>query len=144
MRLLGFSFNKISAERLSVNQADFKELKINNNIDISSIEKANSEVFKAKDEELISVKFKYSINYEPNFAIIEIHGNILVSMESKKTKEFLKKWEDNKEMPEDARLALFNTIIQKSSIKALQLEDDMSFPFHMPFPKLSRQENKSN
>ena len=141
MKLLGCSFNKISAEKIKNIQ---EELKINSNINIISIEKANSDMFKAKDEDLFSIRFKYTIDYEPGFALVEIEGGLAISLNYKQGKELLKKWKDNQQIPEEIKIPLFNIILQKSSIKALQLEDDLGFPFHIPFPRLTKQENKGN
>jgi hypothetical protein len=137
MRLIGFNFNKISAEAIKNIQKGFK---INSNIDIDVIEKADLDMFKSKNEELISIQFKYLINYEPGYAKININGGILITLDSKEAKELLKRWKD-KEIPEDLRISLFNIILQKSSIKALQLEDDMGFPFHIPFPRFTKQDS---
>jgi len=138
MRLLGFNFNKISGERM---KSISEELKITSNIDIISIEKANSELLKSKDQDLFSVKFKYVVDYHPEIAVVEIQGGMALSLNSKQGKELLKKWKDNKQIPEEIKIPLFNIIIQKSSIKALQLEDEMTLPAHIPFPRLAKQED---
>jgi len=52
-----------------------------------------------------------------------------------KSKEVLKKWKD-KEIPEDFRLVLFNIILKKSSLRALQLEEEMNLPTHFPLPSI--------
>lgn len=137
MKLIGFNFNKINAESIKNIQKGFK---ISSNIDIHTIEKADLDLFKSKNEELVSIQFKYNINYEPGYAQIEINGGILIALDSKEVKELLKKWKD-KEIPENIRISLFNIILQKSSIKALQLEDDMGFPFHIPFPRFTKQDS---
>lgn len=123
MRLIGFNFNKISIERLN-NKAD--KIKFNTKIDISSIEPLKSDVLKTKDE-ILKVDFVYSILYEPDFAKLELAGNILLSVEPKIAKDVLKGWK-NKETSEDFRIFMFNIILRKSNIKALQLEESLAFP----------------
>lgn len=137
MKLLGFKFNKINIEKFT-NEA--KELKINTNIDISEINKIQTEVFKT-NEELLGIKFNYTINYEPNFAKLEFSGNLLISVDSKVNKEVLKKWKD-KQIPDDFRIPLFNLIMRKSSIKALEFEEEMDLPYHIPMPTLRNPENQ--
>lgn len=136
MKLLGFSFNKINIEKFS---SEKKELKINTNINILEINKIQTEIFKT-NEELLEIRFSYSIKYEPNFANLEFFGNILLSLDLKMIKEVLKKWKD-KEIPDDFRIALFNLIIRKSSIKALEFEEEMDIPYHIPIPTLKKQED---
>jgi len=133
MRVIGFNFNKISIEKLN-NKAD--KIKFNTKIDISSIEPLKTEVLKTKDE-LLKVDFTYSIIYEPDFAKIELAGTIILSVEAKIAKEVLKGWKD-KETTEDFRIFLFNVILRKSNIKALQLEEELGLPLHLPFPSLNK------
>ncbi len=137
MRLVGFGFNKISAEKKSDN---FKDLKINTGIDISSIKEVKSEYFKSK-EELIGVTFEYTISYEPDYGKLNFTGNVLLGLENKQFKEVLRRWKD-KELPDDFRLILFNIILKKSSIKAMELEEDLNMPLHVPLPSLTLNKKK--
>jgi len=138
MKLIGFNFTRINIERL---EGPSKNLSVNTTIDISSIEKTNVNFLKGK-EELVNVKFKYNINYEPKFAKLEFEGNMIIALDAKQSKDLLKKWK-KKETPEDIRVFIFNIIMRKSSIKALQLEDDLNLPLHIPMPRVSRQ-NQDN
>ena len=133
---MGFNFNKINVEKFSDN---LTELKINTNIDISDINEVKPGSFKTK-EILLGIKFNYTINYEPNFAKIEFSGNVLVSLDPKIAKNILKEWEDKK-IPDDFKTHLFNLIMRKSSIKALEFEEDMNLPYHIPLPVLKNPEN---
>ena len=131
MRIAGFNFKKISVEKTGEKAG---ELKINTKVDIPSIEILKPEFVKTKDE-LLQINFEYNVNYEPNFAKIEIIGSVIVALDPKSAKEVMKNWQ-NKEMPDDLRLSLFNVILRKSNIKALELEDEMNLPLHIPFPPL--------
>ena len=133
---MGFNFSKISIKKL--NNIDFENLKINTNIDIPDINKLDSDLLKTKDE-ILDIKFNYIIDYEPNFVKIELSGNIILSIDLKTTKEILKKWED-KQMSEDFKIGLFNLILRKANIKAIQLEDELNIPLHIRLPTLKKQE----
>jgi hypothetical protein len=140
MRLIGFNFTKINAEKTSDN---YKNLKINTGIDISEIREVKSDLFKTK-EELVGITFEYTITYEPGFAKLNFIGNVLLGLDSQKAKEVFKKWKD-KEIPEDFRLALFNIILKKSSLRALQLEEELNLPTHFPLPSIKvSKEDSSN
>ena len=136
MRIIGFNFNKINIEKFN---DKVENLKINTKIDVSEIKNIKSDFFKTK-EELIEVKFTYEINYDPDFAKIELAGIVLLAIEPKMTKDILKEWKDKK-MSEEFRILLFNIILKKSNLKALQLEDEMNLPIHIPLPSLQKQEN---
>lgn len=139
MKLLGLTFSKISIEKLNNLSQD---LKINANIDIAEIKQLNQDFFKSK-EEFIGIKFSYTLNYDPEVAKIEISGDLALSLEPKMAREVLRDWKENKKiMDEDFKIAVFNVILKKSSLKALQLEEEMNLPSHIPFPTLRKEELK--
>ncbi|MEN7982523.1 MAG: hypothetical protein ABFQ65_03685 [Nanoarchaeota archaeon] len=137
MRIVGFNFNKINIEKFS---DKLEKLNIKTNIDISEIESIDNNLLKT-DNSLLAVKFFYIIDYNPNFAKIELSGTILFELDKKQAQEIIKKWEE-KIIPEDFKLILFNTILRKSNVKALQLEDDMNLPLHISLPSIKKTEKK--
>ena len=131
MKLLGFNFTKIQIERL---KEKVEELKIGTRIDVSEINEAKTGILKTKDE-ILAIKFKYGLDYEPGMAKLDLEGNLVISLESKEAREVLKQWKDKK-MPESFRMTLFNLILRKASLKALQLEEEMNLPIHLQLPTL--------
>jgi len=49
-----------------------------------------------------------------------------------------------KEGNENVRLLVYNTILTKCSIKALQMESDLNLPSHLPLPKLAPAKQVTN
>lgn len=135
MKIIGFNFNKINIERFS---DKLEKLEINTNIDISEITDLKPDFFKTK-EGVLKIKFTYKINYDPNFAKIEFVGNLLITLDQKTMKDVLKQWKDKK-IPENFQITLFNIILRKSNIKALQLEDEMNLPLHISLPTVKPKE----
>lgn len=136
MKIIGFNFSKVSIEKIS---NKFKDLKINTNIDVVSAKQIKPDVFQVK-EEIIEIKFNYTIDYSPEIAKISLSGNLLIMVDSKTAKNFLKQWK-NKKFPEEHKIPLFNVILKKSNLKALQLEDEMGLPLHIPLPSVKEQNN---
>jgi len=134
MKSVGFNFNKISIEKFSDN---FENLKINTNIDILKIKEIKSDFIKP-EEKIIVVEFNYIIDYDSKIAKIEFFGNILLTDKSKNIRDILKKWK-NKKMSEDFRINIFNLVLRKSNLKAMQLEDEINLPLHIPLPLLKKQ-----
>ena len=132
MKIVGFNFSKISAERES-NQVD--NLEVKSSIDIKDVDKAKSDLF--KEEEIVGFKFNYIIDYSPNFAKIIFEGSILLLIDEKTSKNILKDWK-KKEVSEDVKVPLFNLILQKANIKALGLEEELGLPPHLPLPKIKK------
>lgn len=133
MRVIGFNFTKISIEKSKENPGN---LKFNNKIDISSIAPLKSDFLKIKDD-LLKVDYVYSVAYEPEVAKLELKGEILISVEPKIAKDILKDWKD-KQTSEEFRIFLFNVILKKSNIKALQMEDELGLPPHIPMPSVNK------
>lgn len=136
MKVIGFNFTKMSAERM---KESAENIKINTEIEFPEIKEAKSQFLKTK-EELIEVKFEYHVNYEPDLAKIAVHGTVLLSVEAKIAEEVLKQWK-KKTLPEDFRILLFNVVMKKAALKALNLCDELNLPVHIPMPSV-RKENK--
>lgn len=135
MKLLGFNFTKIHAEKQKDN---LDNLKIGTRIDVSEIKEANPGMLKTK-EVVLTVKFLYGLDYEPDIAKIDLEGHLLISLEPKKAREVLKEWK-NKKMPEDFKLTLFNVVMRKSTLRALRLEEELNLPAHFQLPSLKIQD----
>jgi len=139
MRAIGFSFKKINVEKLASNSLD--DVKITANMEISEIFSVKpADLLKPKDE-LLGVRFVYSISYEPDFAKLAFSGEILLEVDPKAAKEILKSWKESKEILEEFKMLVFNIILRKCNLKALEIEDEMNLPLHMPMPTV-QQDNK--
>jgi len=137
MKVIGFNFSKISAEKLKKNT---DKINIKTEIDVSEIKEIKKGIINTKDD-ILEVSFKYDVKYEPDFANILINGEILVTLESKLAKEVLKKWK-KKQMPEEFRVFLFNVILRKAALKALYSEEELNLPLHIPMPSVKKSGEK--
>ena len=126
LKLIGSKFTKLEAER----KPDFTgKLSINTNIKINNIE--NFEELK----NTLKISYDFEVNYNELGRII-IQGNIFISTNPKIIKELLRSWKDKKfDTPE--QLQITNYIIQKASIKAFELEEELGIPIHIRLPTLS-------
>jgi len=137
MKLIGFNLRKISAEQFSI---DFNELKIETNIKIEEIKSTKVDIFK-KDEEALSIVFNYNLNYNPDVAKLAFSGSVVILVDQKESKNILKQWEDKK-ISDNIKLPLFNIILRKTNIKALELEDELNLPLHITLPSLKAQKKE--
>ena len=125
IKLAAFKYFKISSERVE----DFKgQLKITPSINIKSIEKAEN------NKEILAVEFVFSIDYN-GLGKIELTGKMFLAVDSKTMKEAADGWK-NKKLDNEINLILLNIIMQKASLKALELEEELSLPPHVQLPKL--------
>lgn len=132
MRIIGFAFEKIAAEKEKTKE---KNIKINSNIDIKSITQDKIENL---NEEVIKIEFEFKIDYQPNLAKIAFLGYLLITTDKNQAKEILKKWK-SKKISDEIRIPLFNFILTKCNLKALQLEEELGLPTHVPMPRVSNQ-----
>lgn len=138
MQIIGFNLEKISAERKSNLE---NKLKINSNLEILEIKTEKIDIVKEKNVSKFS--FKFTISYQPDFASISFQGFLLMLLGKDQQKRLLKSWK-KKEIPNEVRLPLFNTILTKCNLRALQLEEELNLPTHIPMPKLAPQQNPEN
>jgi len=136
MKVLGFNFTKINAEKFS---SEFNDLKISTKIDVKSVVKAEQDILKSPDS-ILTINFSLIIDYETDIAKLDFEGAIIVSVEEKLSKDILKQWSDKK-ISEEFRLLLFNMILRKSTAKALELEEELHIPFHIKLPSIKRKED---
>lgn len=139
MQVIGFNFKKIFAERFP----EFKQNSaINTSIEFTNLEKDKVDLL--KDIEAIQVSFKFSISYsdsnnkdaqKPSGGEIAFEGNILISATKDESKEIMKYWK-KKQLPNGIKISLFNLILKKCTPKALDLEDEVNLPSHIPLPQL--------
>ena len=138
MKVIGFGFEKISSEKKNPIKG---KLEISANAQIQEITEEKADML--KDVSLLKFNFEFKLEYNPNIANIEIDGYVLVSIEKKEAKEIIKKWK-SKELDDKIRLDILNFVISKTGLKALQIEEDLDLPFHMPFPRImNKKEDKA-
>ncbi len=132
MKLVGFTYDKISAEKYTT---ELKDLKIETSLNIDSIEE-NPAKSPNPDIKFLNFSFTSSINYSKKIAKIELVGKMVLSVDSSLAKNILKDWK-KKELKDEVRFSVFNGILEKTNIKALQLEEELNLPPHFRLPSLA-------
>lgn len=130
MRIIGFTINKIHAERKAIMK---EKLEIKSSLNIESISKEELDISK---DPAVKFDFIFSIDYEPTIAEIKIKGSVVAIDEKDDYKEILKEWK-KKKFNSPLKIPLFNFIMDKCAIKSLELEEQLNLPFHIPLPKLT-------
>lgn len=133
IKLVGFKYNKLNVER---NEELKGELKITPNKNIQSVEKFKSE----SKQEILQINFQFNIDYS-SLGKIELSGKMFLATDSKTHKDALDGWKDKK-LDNKINLVILNTIMQKASLKALELEEEMNLPPHIQLPRLQLGEKK--
>ena len=94
------------------------------------------------NDRVLNIKFTFGLDYsETKLGQIEIKGKIIIMPKKDELENILKSWKD-KQLPEAFKLFIFNFILAKCNIKALQLEDELNLPPHVQLPKLTPKPNE--
>ena len=133
MPIVGFNFDKTSAERISQVK---KGMRAAHNITINSIDKENLNLGKDVTKPGLKFNFEYEVKYEPKIGEVLIKGHILYLDSDKKIKEIVTNWKKDKKIEPALTTQLINTAIVKSTIKALSLSQDINLPPHLPIPTI--------
>lgn len=128
IKLVGFRYSKIGVERV---EDPVGELKITPNINIKSIEEHKSKTAK---QDVLQVDFQFKIDYS-SLGKVELEGKLYLSVDKKMLKDTIDEWK-SKKLSKDINLIILNIIMQKASIKALELEEEMNLPPHIQLPRL--------
>jgi len=129
LKLLAARFTKVSATR----KEDYEgKLSMKTNIKITSIKETED------SNDAVKVSYTFEVDYK-EVGSIEIIGYIFVGAEKKTVKELVKSWE-KKEFNSPEHAAITNIILQKSSIKAFELEEELGLPIHIKLPIVSFKE----
>ena len=131
MAVIGFSFNKLLAERTKPAKG---KINISNNVIITDAEEGKMSLGSGK--KALKVGFKFTSKYEPKVAILEIEGDLVYMAEEKKADELLKQWKKEKKMPKEVMQDLINNVLTKCNVQAIVMSRDISIPTPFPMPKV--------
>jgi hypothetical protein len=135
VKLLGFNITELSVKR----EEEFKgELRVNSDIKIESLEKQKLDLVQ---QDVLRVNFGFKITYE-ELGEVDMKGHLFLLLDEKTTKTALSEWKKNKKLLQDVNLFTVNLILQKCSLKALQLEEELGLPLHMQMPRAMPQQDQ--
>jgi hypothetical protein len=135
MNLMGFNFSRISVEKTNKKSED---MKISANVKLEDIKEVKANSLKTK-ESILGVLFSYTVKYG-EVANIDLAGSIVLSIDQKLSKKVLKEWKEKK-IADEFRIPVLNLVLAKSNVKALQLEEEMNLPYHLPMPRVNAEKS---
>lgn len=137
MRMVGFNFEKISAER-NVDIIKGK-VKINQDLNIKTVN--NIDFPEDKTKKIAKISFDYTLNYTPKIGKISFEGNVLYMGKEKEVKEAQEQWKKDKKLNPGLTQAVLNHVLFKSTVRALNLAEEVGLPPHIPLPKITPKVN---
>ena len=140
MPVVGFGFDNINIEK---KQPFDKDDKINNNIKIIELKETSLKPNDKDELPGILILFEFSLSFA-KAGNLSLKGHIIYYDPENKTKELLKNWKDGKKLPAQFSTQIFNFILYKCNIRALQLEEEVGLPLHLKLPKFKVQNQKKD
>jgi hypothetical protein len=129
IKLIDSKFIEIEAKR----DPNFSgKLELKTNIKIISVEKTE------KSKEMLKINYIFEADYK-DLGKIKLNGLLFLNTDTKTVKKIIKNKEENDYSSEEF-IIITNTIIQKASIKAFELEEELNLPIHIKLPSLSIKE----
>jgi hypothetical protein len=129
LKLMGSRLIQISGKR----KPEFDgKLAIDTNIKITNIEQMKD------SKEAIKVEYDFNIDYG-DLGSIELKGMLFFHTSSKSIKNLTKSWKEKK-FDSAEHVKITNVIIQKATVKALEIEEELGLPMHIRLPSIKPKE----
>ncbi len=132
MNILNVNFNEINAKRENKPKG---QININNNIKIENIE--DSKIGAADKKKGVKISFKFSTDYEPGYAHIELKGSLLLLEDAKKAKEMLDNWKNKKNLNQDYGKTIIQAIMNRSLIETVIISREIDLPTPIRLPTVT-------
>ncbi len=126
IKLINSRITKINAERNS--EFDGK-IEVKTSIKVKKIEKIK------ESKQAIKIEYIFNIDYL-NLGKISIEGIIFLALNNKTIKNIIKSQEE-KNFNTQENIMITNLIIQKASIRAFEIEEELGLPIHIKFPMVN-------
>ncbi len=128
IRLVGFSLTKIQAEK----NHDFEgKPEVKSNIDVKNVEKFKPDLSK---QESLKIEFDFKVDYG-KLGKVDFEGMMFLLVDPKLMKQVISDWK-NKKIAQGLNVAVLNIIVQRASLKAFKIEEELGLPTHIQLPRL--------
>lgn len=131
MPIIGFGFDKISAERKS---AEIKDNKLQNGVKITSLKESKIKIGN-EEKSALNLSFEFIVDYQAQ-GKVELLGHLLYYDTPENIKTLIDLWNKDNKLPTAFGTRVYNYIFNKTHVKAMQLEEEVNLPFHLRLPTL--------
>lgn len=132
MNILNVTFNSISAKK---EHAPKGKLGIKSNVSLTSVDDANIGV--DKNNTTMRIGFLFKTDYSPDYATIELKGNLIVLEQKEAAKKLLDGWKKDKKLEKEFSIPIMNTIMNKCGMESIIMAKELNLPSPFPMPKVN-------
>lgn len=132
MNIVNINFSGITAKR----ENNLKEgLSIANNVKLTDLESSN--MGNDSQKKTLKVSFEFTTKYNPEFASINLEGNLLMIVDKEAGEKMLSEWSDNKKLDMETTKKLLQTIMNKSLVQTIVIARELGLPAPIKLPVVS-------
>jgi len=131
MNIVNIGFTGINANRVATPRGN---ISIKNNVKIVSVEEVNMGLDQTR--QAFKVLFTFKTEYTPNFANIDISGEVLILGTADEVKALISQWTKEKKLSPDSARVILNSIMNKCALEVILLSKELSLPSPIPLPTI--------
>lgn len=128
MGVIGFSFNKIDAEKKA---APGGKIEVKHNVSWKNVEET-SVSFGSENKGFVKIEYDFDIVYGEDYGKISFSGEVIYSDTKEIISEIVKEYESSKKLPENVSETILKFVFDKCVLKALNVAEDLKLPHPVP------------
>lgn len=129
MTIVGFNFNKISAERTG----NSDNVRVESNVGIVNV--VESKIPDPK-KAILKFEFVFSSKFEPGIGNIELKGELIEMFDKELANRILEGWNKNNVLHKDVAPRVLNAILARSNVEAIIMSKELGLPSPIQLPKV--------
>jgi hypothetical protein len=131
MNIINISFTSINANRQTAPRGN---VSISNNVKVESVEETKLGAGDAR--QAYKVLFSFKTQYMPNFATIDLKGEVLVLDSSDEVEKMMNQWNKEKKLDVNAARIILNNVMNRCSLEVILLSRELGLPSPIPLPSI--------
>lgn len=134
MNIINIGFTGINASRQNAPRGN---ISVSNNVKIDAVEETKMGL--GESRQAYKVLFSFKTQYMPNFASIELKGEVLILDSAEEVSKAMDLWNKSKKLDVNAARAIVNAVMNRCSLEVILLSREIGLPSPIPLPSLKVQ-----
>lgn len=131
MNIINIGFTEISANRQAAPKGN---VSISNNVKIESVEETKLGISDVR--QAYKVVFSFKTQYIPNFAVIDLKGEVLILDSAEEVSKMMTQWNKEKKLDVNAARVILNNVMNRCSLEVILLSRELGLPSPIPLPSI--------
>jgi hypothetical protein len=131
MNIINISFTAINANRQAAPRGN---VSISNDIKVESVEETKLGAGDAR--QAYKVMFSFKTQYIPNFAVIELKGEVLILDSAEEVSKMMTQWNKDKKLDVNSARTILNNVMNRCALEVILLSRELGLPSPIPLPSI--------